>query len=249
LLHGCWGHVFTEVSIMNAAAKALPRDPEHGLYVGALVVAFAAVFAGFARTYYLKSLFGTPALPWLVQLHGALMTAWFALFFTQTWLIASHRVAWHRRLGVLGAMLALAILVVGPVVLVLAVARELHAPHGNRFFITIFGFDLVVLTGFGILVGSALALRRRSDFHKRLMLLATCSIIVPAIARLPIGELPVWGLFYACVLLPAIVDTVRHRRLHPVFGWGAPLLIASQQLALLGAHTQVWRDFVVRLFA
>jgi hypothetical protein len=34
-----------------------------------------------------------------------------------------------------------------------------------------------------------------------------------------------------------------------VFGWGAPLLIASQQLAELGAHTQVWQDFVVRLFA
>jgi hypothetical protein len=215
----------------------------------ACVAAFAAAFAGFARTYYLKFLFGTPALPWLVHLHGALMTSWFVLFFTQTCLIASHRINWHRRLGVFGAGLAAAILVVAPIVLVNAVARELHAPSGNQFFVVIFGFDLVVLADFAILVGSAVALRRHSDFHKRLMLLATVSVILPGISRLPIGASAGFGLFYACVLVPVIVDTVRHRRLHPVFGWGAPLLLASQQLAVLGASTQVWRDFVVRLFA
>lgn len=99
------------------------------------------------------------------------------------------------------------------------------------------------------MVGSALALRHRSDFHKRLMLLATASMILPAISRLPIGEFAGFGLFYACVLVPVIVDTLRHRGLHPVFGWGAPLLIASQHLAFLGANTQTWRHFVVRLFA
>jgi hypothetical protein len=163
-------------------------------YGVACVAAFAAAFAGFARTYYLKLLFGTPALPWLVHLHGLLMTSWFVLFFTQTCLIAAHRVDWHRRLGVFGVALAGVILVVAPMVLVYAVARELHAPHGHPFFVVIFGFDLVVLADFAILVASAVALRRRSDFHKRLMLLA------------------------------------------------------SQQLAVIGASTQVWRDFVLRLF-
>lgn len=235
---------------MNVVANAHARsDFEHRFFITALVAIFAIVAIGFAKTYYLKFLFGTPALPWLVHLHGALMTSWFVLFLTQTCLIATHRVRWHRRLGAFGALLALAILVVGPIVLVHAVARELAAPHGHRFFIVIFGFDLVVLIDFAILVSSAIALRRRSDFHKRLMLLATCSIILPAIARLPIGEFAGWGLFYSCVLGPVIVDTVRHRRLHPVFGWGAPLLIASQQLAELGAKTDAWRDFVIRLFA
>jgi hypothetical protein len=63
----------------------------------ACTAAFASVFVGFARTYYLEFLFGTPALPWLVHLHGALMTSWFVLFFTQTYLIASHRTSWHPR--------------------------------------------------------------------------------------------------------------------------------------------------------
>lgn len=66
-----------------------------------------------------------------------------------------------------GAALAGAILTVAPIVLVHAVARELHAPGGDRFFTVIFGFGLGVLADFAILVGSAIALRRRSDVHKR----------------------------------------------------------------------------------
>lgn len=234
---------------MNTTSNARAYGFEQRFFLIAILAIFAVVFSGFARTYYLKFLFDTPALPWLVHLHGALMTSWFVLFFTQTCLIASHRVAWHRRLGVFGAALALAILVIAPIVLVHAVARELHAPHGHRFFTVIFGFDLVVLASFAILVGSAIVLRGRSDWHKRLMLLATCSLIMPAIARLPIGTPEKFLLLNACVLVPVIVDSVRHRRLHPAFGWGAALLIAAQQLSFYFANTPAWRDFVVRLFA
>lgn len=234
---------------MNAIPNRRPRNFEHRFFLVALVVLFAVVFAGFARTYYLKFLFGTPALPWLMQLHGALMTSWFALFFTQTCLIASHRLQWHKRLGVLGAMLALAILMIAPIVLVNGVDRELHTPQGNPAITVVFGFDLMILVDFTLLAGSALALRRRSGFHKRLMLLATCSIIMPAIGRLPISPNTMEAVFYACVFVPVIVDTVLHRRLHPAFGWGAPLLAATEVMAVLGARTHAWHDFVVRSFA
>ncbi|MGH8202798.1 MAG: hypothetical protein ACREVO_20930 [Steroidobacteraceae bacterium] len=60
------------------------------------------------------------------------MTSWFELFFTRPWLIASHRVARHRRLGMFGAALAPATLVFAPVVLVHAVTRELQAPNGHQ---------------------------------------------------------------------------------------------------------------------
>ncbi|MBS0569196.1 MAG: hypothetical protein JSS28_01175 [Proteobacteria bacterium] len=238
---------------MNAIADTRRANFEHRFFLLTILAIFAVVATGFARTYFLRPLFFHDPLPLLLHVHGALMIAWFALFFTQTCLIASHRVQWHKRLGVFGVMLALAILVVAPVVLVQGVARELHAPHGHRGFTVIFGLDLVILFDFAVLVASAIALRHRSDFHKRLMLLATCAIILPAIARIPalipIGVLGVLLLFYCCVLVPVIVDTVRHRRLHPTFGWGAPLLIASEQLAFYAAHTPTWTQFVIRLFA
>ncbi len=240
---------------MNASAD--PARPsrrraafEHRLFFTATFFVFAVVAAGFARTYYLKVFFGTPALPWLVHLHGALMTAWFALFFTQIFLIATNRVAWHRRLGVAGAGLALAILVLAPIVLVRATARELGSPQGHQGFVVIAGMDWVVLADFAILVATAiaLALRGHGAAHKRLMLLAACSITLPGISRLPISVSAVFGIFYALILVPVVVDTVRHRRLHPAFAWGAPLLIATQRLAYTVATTAAWHRFVIQLF-
>lgn len=67
----------------------LANRGDHSLYRWAAIAAFAVVVVGFARTYYLKLLFGAPALPWLLHLHGALMTSWFVLFFVQTSLIAA----------------------------------------------------------------------------------------------------------------------------------------------------------------
>jgi len=65
-----------------------------------LALGMAAVaLVGFARSYYLKGLFRTPALPLVVHAHALLMSAWFSVFIAQTWLIAAGRVAWHCRLG------------------------------------------------------------------------------------------------------------------------------------------------------
>ena len=36
-------------------------------------------FAGFGRTFFFKSFFEAPDLPWYLTLHGAVLTVWFAL--------------------------------------------------------------------------------------------------------------------------------------------------------------------------
>src|SRR2546421_4652392 len=94
------------------------------LYTWAAVFIPVIVLAGFARSYYLKGLFGTPALPGLlVHLHGIVMTSWVALFVARVWLVASRRTRVHQRLGVLGALLAALLIVVGYVTAVSAAAR------------------------------------------------------------------------------------------------------------------------------
>jgi hypothetical protein len=64
-----------EVNMASQAAVTGKRW-DHIFYTGLAVVAAAIVFAGFARTYYLKDLFGKPPLPSLLHLHGALFTSW-----------------------------------------------------------------------------------------------------------------------------------------------------------------------------
>ena len=51
----------------------------------------------------MATLSGGPITP-LVHAHGALFSAWVLLFIMQTALVAQHRVAVHRRLGIAGGV-------------------------------------------------------------------------------------------------------------------------------------------------
>lgn len=86
---------------------------ERRLYTWAAVLALLVVFAGFARTYYLKGMFGAPELTTLKHAHGILMTAWFALFLAQARLAATGRLLMHRRMGYAGVVLAACFMIVG----------------------------------------------------------------------------------------------------------------------------------------
>src|SRR5215468_6833432 len=74
------------------------------------------VFIGFAPSYYLKSFFRGRDLRVIVHLHGAIMSAWVALFAVQSFLVARKNIALHRRLGFAGAMVAGAVVTMGPIV-------------------------------------------------------------------------------------------------------------------------------------
>jgi len=225
------------------------RNPRRFATWVTLLVALT-IFAGFARTYYLKALFDTPALATLTHLHGVVMTAWVALFVVQVGLISSRRVAVHRKLGVAGAGLAGLVLVVGTATAVAAANRALTmGPEPLAFLVVPLG-DLAVFAG---LVGFGLALRKRLDFHRRLMLMSCIGLLPPAVGRLPFmgsaGESPwiFFGIPDLFLVALAVYDTVKHRRLHPAFAWAVPLVIASHPLRLLLSGTEVWMKFAAWL--
>src|SRR5687768_18330417 len=90
----------------GATAGNTARRSERGFYTGMAVAFVITVFAGFARTYYLRPYFGAPALTPLLHLHGVIFTSWLALLLVQTTLVAANRTRIHRRLGVAGAVIA-----------------------------------------------------------------------------------------------------------------------------------------------
>src|SRR5258708_7457425 len=143
---------------MGSAPKALPQSSAHDvgrhdrLFYGGMAIAMGlTVVAGFAPTYYLRFLSGGPRAtlsggPFgaLVHVHGALFTAWVLLFIVQTALVASSRVAVHRRLGIAGAALATAMVVAGTSIAIATAARG-SAPVGvdPLAFLVIPIFDMV----------------------------------------------------------------------------------------------------------
>jgi hypothetical protein len=235
---------------INPTIQTTAKDRR--LYIWFAVLMPLIILAGFGRTYYLKGFFGNQPLPGLlVHLHGIVMTSWVALFITQVFLVARRRTKTHQRLGVLGAVLAGAVVVVGVVTAIDAAARGASpGPPPLQFLVIPLG-DILV---FAILVGTSLYFRRRRlDIHKRLMLLAALNLLTPAIARIPLhfiaagGPLVFFGLTDLCVLAWVTFDTIKNRRLHPAFLWGTLFIIAAQPLRLMLAGTDLWLRFATAL--
>lgn len=232
----------------SPAWNAVARDR---WFFGGMAIALAlTVFTGFASTYYLRFPSGGPSAtitggPFtaLVHVHGALFSAWVLLFIVQTALVASHRVALHRRLGAAGAMLAAAMVVAGTS-LAIATARRGAGPSGvdPLAFLAIPLFDMILFATF---VTTALALRRNKEAHKRLMLLAYISIIVAAVARLPgvlsLGPPGFFGLSFLFLGAAVLYDIVSYRRVHKVYLWGGALFVGSVPLRLAISGTSAWR--------
>jgi hypothetical protein len=218
---------------------------EHRFYVSAAIGIIVVVLAGFSVQFDL--LFDLGSLSSLVRWHGAIMFSWIALFLVQTLLVARRRVDLHRRLGIFGILLAT--LVVAMAAATLIVACRLGGNHlppqvPPPLFLALGLFDLLAFT---ILVSGAVVLRRRSDFHKRLMLLASLILLDAALARFIAGytswQIDAGVLRNLLMGLCVAVDTVRHRRLHPAFVAGGLLLLVVDDVATWIAATQTWQQF------
>ena len=225
----------------------LTRSQYRWVAIGTALIAAT----GFARTYYLRFLFHAPVLPPPVQIHGAIMTLWCVGFIVQTWLIEARQIRLHERLGIFMAALAAIIVLLGEILTVNGVAREGRLHQIGKFHYLL-GINSVNLLLFAVLVGLGIAFRRKPDLHKRLMVLATVTLLAPAVARIVLlfthKPLPQFLAFYACLLLCVVVDTVRHRRLHPVFAIGGLVVIAAFQISYLAVQTSVWMKMVTAQF-
>jgi hypothetical protein len=219
-------------------------------FTRAAIVAMLLVFAGFARTYYLKIFFATPALPTLLHLHGAILTLWFVLFFVQVRLVAVRRIDLHRLLGMFGAMLAVLVLWVSSTVAIQATRRDYLAdPHSDAALSFLAFLLLGELLSFACFVSIGLLLRRRPEIHKRLMLLGSCCLLGAPVIRIPlhfIQTMNVWAIFGIIDSIPIVFilfDTIRNRRLHPAFLWGGIAFVLVNPTLMFVSKSAVWIQF------
>lgn len=222
---------------------------DHVFYSAMAILMAITVFVGFAPTYYLRAfgdgpmvtIGGLPFTP-LFHLHGVLFSAFVVLFIVQTTLVASHRVAVHRRLGIVGGLLAVLMTLVGAVTAINAAALG-SGPPGMDPLVSLAN-PLLDMLLFAVFVGAALWLRANSATHKRLMLLAYVVIISAAFVRLP-GVQPDLddGLAFLFLLAGVIYDLVTQRRVHRAYVWGGTLLVVWVPLRLIVSRTETWRAF------
>lgn len=229
-------------------ANAWTQDRARWFYLGFGIYCLAAVFVGFSTTYILPLSSGTFDGPVIVHLHGAVALGWVALFFVQTTLVRNNRSRVHRKLGYAGIPVAVGVLVTGVGTAIWATKRDLAA---SSFALTIPIGTLTSLLIFTAFVVYAVAMRRRPDWHKRLMMLATVVVLWPAFFRFRhlvpwVPHPDIWlGLVLADlpILVAAARDRIIYGHVHPVWKIFGTLLIAEQSLeALFLFETPLWQD-------
>ena len=231
---------------MSTHTVIAKRRLGRSFYLGIAVVLATTVFVGFAPTFYLKAFTTAPSLSSLVWVHGLLFTGWIMLLVTQATLVAKDRVDVHMGLGIFGAVVGVTMVVVGLLTAVSA-ARLGHIPPGAPPPLMFLAIPFFAIVEFGVLLGMAIALRGRSEAHKRLIILATIVIVGAAVARLPIPFAGTPPGFFAMsdlfILACVIYDWRAHGRVHPVFVWVGSLLVIFQPLQLLIMGTGPWLAF------
>ncbi|HXC60757.1 MAG TPA: hypothetical protein VN645_15685 [Steroidobacteraceae bacterium] len=204
----------------------------------ALAIAIT-VATGFSLFY--RAGFSSFASPWWVHVHAVTFVTWIVLYVTQNVLVARNAIARHRVLGRIGAAWAVWMVIVGLVLTPMNLAAHRAPPFFTpAYFLAIDWLNILV---FGALLYGAIRNRRRTDWHRRLMLCATICLIAPAWGRLVVlsgnpATAPVLvALLLAYVIVAMLFDWANRGRVHPAYLWGGGALVffavATELLAKL----------------
>jgi hypothetical protein len=188
------------------------------------------VISGFSRTVGQNLFSAAIPRPTILWVHAAAFSAWVLVYFCQSALIRTHNVKWHRFFGWFGASLGAVMIPLGLATSV-AMGRfnavQLHRPDPT--FQSVPFWDMTAFSSCLIL---AIYWRRKPELHRRLLFIGSCCLMAAPFARF-VTE---YGLFYPCldvvILLGVVRDLLVNRRVHTVYRYGLPLVIAGQSVAV-----------------
>ncbi len=205
-----------------------------------------SVFLGFAHTYYLAGVFRAPLPSFIVHVHGAAFSCWILLLVTQTALVSAGRVDMHRRLGILGFLLACSMVILGVLAGTNSLARGFAPPGLDP--LTFYVIPITDMAIFATLI--FFAFRNRSDpsAHKRFILIATIALLIAAIARWPFAAFlgkPIAATLFSYVFLLLLVayDLWSIRKVHRATLWAGVFLVVVQQIRVPIGQTATWHAF------
>ena len=199
-----------------------------------LLIAVVVVY-GFSHTLDKRLIHPAVPRPFILYCHAAIFSGWVVFFILQSTLVRIHNVRLHRLIGWFGAALGVAIPVRG-ISTAITMARfnilHFHETDAESGLIVSF-FDMAAFT---IPFALAIYWRRKPEFHRRLILIATCALTSAAFARFPHYWVPPVLFFYAdvdlLILLGVARDLIVNRRIHRVYLYALPAFILGQVAAL-----------------
>jgi hypothetical protein len=216
------------MATLVSESRVTPLGDDRFFVRGAVIMALTIV-AGFSLQHAMgRSTFMSPP---LVHAHAIVFMGWVFIYLTQNLLIGSGRLDIHRKLGwiALGWMVPMVLL---GCLVTLAMLRRGQVPFFFRP-LQFLVFDPMTLFFFAGLTLAAVAMRRQTQWHRRLHFCGMSLLLGPAFGRLlPLPLLQPWAweaAFVPCLLFPIagiFADLRRSGQVHPAWRYGVGAMLA-----------------------
>lgn len=238
---------------MATAANRI--DAERRFYGRMAIMIAVIIFIGFAPSFYLFQMFSyprpNPSLTVMTMTHGLVFTAWLALFYTQTRLIASGQRDLHKRLGVAGFGLATSMIPIMYFTAIHAIPRGSHPPIIDA--VSWAAVPLLAIPPIALMLLMGWYNRMNAQAHKRFMLLATLMMVEPGLSRWPIFP-PLMAVHFVTISLSfatVIPLLLWDRKTIGSLHWATKLGLAAMLFGYFARFavwkTQAWHNLVAVL--
>jgi hypothetical protein len=216
---------------------------DHYFYFAMSLLMTAVVLGGFSLTMGARIIHPAVRPPTILYIHAFVFWGWLAFFIFQSALVRTHDVRLHRMAGWFGVVLGVVIPGLGiSTAIVIDRIKMMVDPHSDAAL-----FMLVPLNDifcFAIPFVLAIYWRKKPEFHRRLILIASCALTAAAWGRFPESILP-GETFYVgvdlLILLGAVRDLIVNRRVHVVYKYALPAFIVAQMFVAYTIDTkQAW---------
>jgi hypothetical protein len=231
---------------MVTRSISVPRTIPRTVYIWVSTLVATIAVVGFWRTYFGPLLLaGTVDALALIHFHVAVYVGWLAIFAAQAVLAARGRIDLHMKLGRLGIGYGVLVVLVGLLVGFGMFVVRVRAGAVDEARGRLLG-PLLDMLVFAPLFAAAIYYRRKPELHKRLMIVATTTLLIAAVGRMRyfLPNLVLVQLVWSSpILLAMSYDYVRKRVVHPVYVLGLVLLaLESPAVRTWLRATEWWRN-------
>ena len=212
-------------------------------FLMSLLIAAVVVY-GFSHTVSKNLIHPTIPRPFVLYLHAVVFSGWVVFFILQTTLVRTGNVRIHRIMGRFGAALGAVVAALG-VWTAITMERfnmlQLRHPRAPATLLIAF-YDIAT---FAIPFALAIYWQKKTELHRRLMLVGCCALTAAAFSRMPILLWVPNRVFVSVgvdllIFLGVARDLIVNRRVHRVYIYALPAFIISQIAVAYTYQSAYW---------
>lgn len=232
-------------SVAGRAVKAKRvRLWDRYFYFAMSLLMTVVVVYGFSRTMSARIIHPKTTPPTILYIHAFVFYGWLAFFIFQSALVRTHNVRLHRSMGWFGVALGVVIPVLGiSTAITMNRIRVMANPASDAAAFMLVPFlDIACFTTTFAL---AIYWRKKPEYHRRLVLIASCALTAAGWGRFP-GAFFQGSYFYVgvdlLILLGVVRDWIVNRRVHVVYKYALPAFVVAQTFVMftIATNQQYW---------